>query len=251
MAGVLEGKIAIVTGGGGDLGSAIAKTLAAAGAKVVLASRDQEKLDAVADQIRAQGGEALGVATDVTDPVQAEKMVDRTIEAFGALDILVNNAGHALHFKPPEQLTPEEWNEGIALNLTSVFLCSLAASRVMIPQNSGRIVNLSSMAGGGEKAVIFAHYGAAKAGVINLTQSLASAWAPHNVNVNCVVPGAIATPQVLRLGLIPPETFPDGTRRSRLQMPPPPEAVANLALFLVSPASASISGESIPVRLVN
>jgi 3-oxoacyl-[acyl-carrier protein] reductase len=241
----LKDQVAIITGGAGGIGSRIARAFAAAGAKVVIASRSQEKLDKVVMSLNADGFEAIAVATDVTKPADVTHMVSRTVEAFGGLDILVNNAGGAMFIKPPETLKPDEWNAAIALNLTSVFLCSQAASNIMIEQGAGRIINISSVAGI-RMSPAFVHYGAAKAGVINLTKSLATCWGPHNINVNCIAPGLTATEGVA--DWLPPTTNKDGTPVPTLQYPPNPEHVADLATFLASAGSAHISGELFPIR---
>jgi NAD(P)-dependent dehydrogenase (short-subunit alcohol dehydrogenase family) len=245
MSDVLKDQVAIITGGAGGIGSRIARAFAAAGAKVVIASRSQEKLDKVVMSLNADGFEAIAVATDVTKPADVTHMVSRTVEAFGGLDILVNNAGGAMFIKPPETLKPDEWNAAIALNLTSVFLCSQAASNIMIEQGAGRIINISSVAGI-RMSPAFVHYGAAKAGVINLTKSLATCWGPHNINVNCIAPGLTATEGVA--DWLPPTTNKDGTPVPTLQYPPNPEHVADLATFLASAGSAHISGELFPIR---
>jgi 3-oxoacyl-[acyl-carrier protein] reductase len=172
-------------------------------------------------------------------------LVGRTIDAFGRLDILVNNAGGAMFVKQPLDLLPEEWNAAIALNLTSVFLCSQAAAKVMIERGGGRIINVSSVAGI-RMSPGFVHYGAAKAGVINLTKSLAICWGPHDINVNCIAPGLTATEGVA--DWLPPRTRKDGSPVPSLQFPPDPEHVADLALFLASDSSARISGELFPIR---
>ena len=130
MTGILDGRVAIVTGGAGGIGSQIARTYSDAGARVVIAGRSQEKIDAVANELCAAGGDAIAVATDVTVPDDVTNMVEKTIEAFGRLDVLVNNAGGAMFVKPPEKLRPEEWNAAIALNLTSVFLCKIGRAHV-------------------------------------------------------------------------------------------------------------------------
>ena len=142
----LKDKVAIVTGGAGGIGSRIAKTYAGAGAKLVIASRSQGKLDKVAGEI---DGEVLALATDVTVPEQVDDMVAKTIDAFGGIDILVNNAGGAMFIKSPNDLEPNEWDAAIALNLSSVFLCSRAVSNNMMERGSGRIINISSVAGMG------------------------------------------------------------------------------------------------------
>jgi NAD(P)-dependent dehydrogenase (short-subunit alcohol dehydrogenase family) len=245
MSGILEGKVAIITGGAGGIGSRIAQAYTEAGAKVVIASRNQEKLDFIVDKLQAIGGEAMAVATDVTVPEAVDNMVAKTIEAYGSVDILVNNAGGAMFVKPPEELKPEQWNAAIALNLTSVFLCSQAVGRHMIKACGGRIVNISSVAGM-RLSPSFVHYGAAKAGVINLTKSLAVCWGPHNIHVNCIAPGLTQTEGVAQW--LPDRTNEDGSPVARLDYPPETENVAELALFLGSDLCRHISGELIPIR---
>ena len=245
MSGILEGKVAIITGGAGGIGSRIAQAYTEAGAKVVIASRNQEKLDFIIDKLQAIGGEAMAVATDVTVPEAVDNMVAKTIEAYGSVDILVNNAGGAMFVKPPEKLKPEQWNAAIALNLTSVFLCSQAVGRHMIKACGGRIVNISSVAGM-RLSPSFVHYGAAKAGVINLTKSLAVCWGPHNIHVNCIAPGLTQTEGVAQW--LPDRTNEDGSPVARLDYPPETENVAELALFLGSDLCRHISGELFPIR---
>jgi NAD(P)-dependent dehydrogenase (short-subunit alcohol dehydrogenase family) len=243
--GALAGKVAIVTGGAGGIGSRIAGAFAASGAEVVVASRNPEKLENAAATISRTGQRCLAIPTDVTDPNQVNAMIEKTLAELGSVDIMVNNAGGAMFIKPPEALLPEEWNAAIALNLTSVFLCSAAAARVMIERNGGRIINISSVAGM-RMSPRFVHYGAAKAGVINLTKSLASCWGPHDINVNCIAPGLTATEGVA--DWLPPTTREDGSPVPPLQYPPDPEHVADLAVFLASDAAARISGELYPIR---
>ncbi len=245
MPGILDGKVAIITGGAGGIGSRIAQTYVEAGARVVIASRSQEKIDAVVEQLSAAGGEAVAVATDVTVPEDVTIMVAKTIEAFGRVDVLVNNAGGAMFVKPPEKLRPEEWNAAIALNLSSVFLCSQAVFQKMKEQGGGRIVNISSVAGM-RLSPSFVHYGAAKAGVINLTKSLAVCWGPDNIHVNCIAPGLTQTEGVAQW--LPDKTKEDGTPVAKLDYPPEAGNVAELTLFLGSDLCGHISGELIPIR---
>ena len=128
MSELLTNKVAIVTGGAGGIGSRIARAYAVQGAKVVVASRNQEKLNKVVAEIESSGGEAIAVATDVTVPADVDNMVSKTIDRFGCVDILVNNSGGAMFIKTPNELKPEEWDAAIGLNLSSVFLCSRAVS---------------------------------------------------------------------------------------------------------------------------
>ena len=243
----LQDKIAIVTGGGTGIGKRIAMACARAGANVVVASRNKENLDGVAGDIKALGRESLAVATDVCVCAQVENMVAETMDKFGRIDILVNNAGAAITFTQVENLTDEEWHATVSLNLTAPFFCSRAVGKIMIKQQSGKIVNISSGAGMGGVSFM-AHYAAAKAGVINLTESLASGWARYNINVNCIAPGLTSSEVELARGSFPSKTRPDATPVPRLLYPPAPEDVADLALFLVSPASDHITGELIPIR---
>ncbi|HEY90769.1 MAG TPA: SDR family oxidoreductase [Dehalococcoidia bacterium] len=243
----LEDKIAIVTGGGGGIGTCIAREFARAGAHVVVASRNRERLEEIAAEIKALNRESLAITTDITVPEQVETMVKQTLDTFGRIDILVNNAGGALHFKKPEELSFDEWNAGIALNLTGTFICSSIAGKVMIQQKGGKIINIASVAGI-KPSAMFVHYGAAKAAVMNLTQSLASAWGQYNIHVNCIVPGLTATEGIRRFGMLPPDKNEDGTQIPPLLFPHDPEHVANLAVFLASAASDHITGECIPIR---
>jgi NAD(P)-dependent dehydrogenase (short-subunit alcohol dehydrogenase family) len=182
---------------------------------------------------------------DVTDSDQVEQLVADTIKELGGLDIMGNNAGGAMFIKPPEELQANEWRAAIALNLDSVFYCSAAAGKHMIKQGGGRIINISSVAGI-KHSPSFIHYGAAKAGVINLTKSLAVCWGPHNINVNCIAPGLTATEGVAQW--LPAKTQQDGSPVPPLQYPPDPENVAELATFLATDGSARISGEVFPIR---
>lgn len=241
-------QVVIVTGGAGGIGSKIAKTFAAQGASVIIASRDAEKLNQVAAEINSQDLACSARACDVTDPDQVEKLMADTEEKFGGIDVMVNNAGGAMFVKPPEKLRPEQWRSAIDLNLNSVFYCSAAAGQRMIQQGGGRIINISSVAGV-KNSPAFVHYGAAKAGVINLTKSMAVCWGPHNINVNCIAPGLTATEGVAQW--LPPKTREDGSPVPPLEYPPDPQNVADLALFLAAPGSARISGEIFPIRALN
>ena len=243
----LQGKVAIVTGGAGGIGTHISKTFAAAGARVVVASRSQERLDGVASDIAAQGGEALAVATDITVPEQVDALVRRTVERFGRLDVMVNNAGGGARMRQPEDTPVDEWMRLIEFNLTGTFLCCIAAGKRMIEQGGGNIINISSVAGTkGNPGML--HYSAAKAGVISLTNNLAYMWARHSINVNCIAPGLIATDAMKRYGAIPSNKREDGTPVPPLELPPGPEDVANVARFLASDAAAAVTGELLPVR---
>ncbi|MFC7078513.1 SDR family NAD(P)-dependent oxidoreductase [Haloarcula halophila] len=188
----LEGKTAIVTGSSTGIGAAIAKRFAAEGAKVVTNSRSRERAKTVADEIENEGGTAIAVESDVTDHDEMAAMIEATVDEFGSLDIMVNNAG-LTRIGPAESISPEDWRHVIDVDLTGVFFGSQLAGRQMIEQESGgAILNISSIMGG-----IGLHkrapYCAAKAGVNNLTQTLAVEWAPHEIHVNALAPGFIKT----------------------------------------------------------
>ena len=244
--GVLDGKVAIITGGSRGIGKSIALTYAEAGANVVIASRTQKYIDRVAEKIKALGNESLAIATDVCIPEQVDNMVKQTVDYFGRLDIMVNNAGRGISTQPQE-ISIKEWNDIIALNLTGVFLGCIAAGKVMIEQKQGKIINIASTAGvKGSPGMI--HYSVAKAGVIMLTNNLAASWAEHNINVNCIAPGLTATEGVIKWGILPPDKNKDGTPVPRLLRPPVPKNIADLALFLASSASDQITGELLIIR---
>jgi len=243
---LLDGKVALITGGSSGIGKSIALTYAEAGANVVIASRKQENLDKVAEEIRTLGRESLAIATDVKIPEQVDNMVKQTVENFGRLDIMINNAGRGIPTEPLK-ISLKEWNHVLTLNLTGVFLGCIAAGKVMIEQKQGKIINIASTAGVvGSPGMM--HYSVAKAGVIMLTKNLATSWAEHNINVNCIAPGFTLTERVIQWGILPSDKNVDGTLLPRLLRPPVPKNIADLALFLASSASDNITGELLIIR---
>jgi len=240
----LQDKVAIVTGASRNTGTVIARECARAGANVVVVSRTQAELDKVAAEIKAMGRDALAIAADITDPAQVDSMVKQVADKFGRIDVLINNAGGIIYVKTMDDLTLEEWNGTVALNLNAVFLCSRAVAKVMIGQKSGRIINISSVASMHGYAYS-PHYGAAKAGLNNLTESMADDWARHNINVNGIAPGLIATEAMKSYGILPLETKPDGTPVPPALLPSTPEKIAALAIFLASDLGDRISGQTI------
>ncbi len=244
--GLLDGRVALITGGSSGIGKSIALTYAKAGAKVVVASRKQENLDKVVEEIKELGRESLAIAADVKIPEQVDNMVKQTVNNFGRLDIMINNAGRGIPTEPLE-ISIKEWNHVLKLNLTGVFLGCIAAGKVMIEQKQGKIINIASTAGVvGSPGMM--HYSVAKAGVIMLTKNLATSWAEHNINVNCIAPGFTLTERVIQWGILPSDKNEDGKLLPRLLRPPIPQNIADLALFLATSASDQITGELLIIR---
>jgi 3-oxoacyl-[acyl-carrier protein] reductase len=186
-----EDETVVVTGSSAGIGEGIARYFADEGANVVTNSRSQERAAAVAEDIRSAGGTAVGVAADVTDPDAAAALVDAAAEEFGGLDVMVNNAGINIR-GPSEDLDPEDWQTVLDVDLSGVFYGAQAAGRRMIREGGGAIVSVSSMMGS-QGLQERAAYCAAKAGVDNLTRTLAVEWAEHDVYVNALAPGYIVT----------------------------------------------------------
>lgn len=242
----LSGKIALVTGAGGGIGSSIAITLANAGADVAIADSNSANAERTAFEVKATGRRAVALTVDVREPDSVATMVDDATEQLGEIDILVNGAGIAFN-KPSEDLTPEEWLRVIDVNLNGVFWCSQAAGRRMLARRNGVIVNIASMSGViANKPQPQSHYNASKAGVIMLTQSLAAEWADRNVRVNAVSPGYIGT-EMTMLGMNTPEW-----KKTWLEMTPmarvgKPVEIANAVWYLASDAASFATGSNLVV----
>ena len=238
----LSGRVAVVTGGNGGIGLGMAKGLAAAGATVVVAARNVEKAEAA---LTALGENSAFIPFDVADETSCRAMIEEAAERFGRLDILVNNAGTSIR-KPPESYTAAEWQAVLDTNLTGAFLCSQAAHPIMKEHGGGKIINIGSMFalfGSGYAAP----YAASKGALVQLTKSLAVAWAADNIQVNAVLPGWIdseltrdARRQVAGLH----ERVLARTPAGRWGVP---EDLAGVAVFLASAASNFITGAAIPV----
>ena len=237
--GVLDGKVAIVTGGGGPLGigRAIALAYADEGCQVVVAGG--RAAEEVADEIRQTGTGALALQTDVSRPEDVRLMVDRTVEEFGRLDIICNNAG-ILRYGHLLEIDLDDWNRTLAVNLTGLFLCTQAVAAHMIEQGrGGRIVNISSLCGHiGCPAQV--SYAASKAGVEGFTKSIAEDLGEHGITANCIAPGGVHTG--MAGGAPPPEKPPvrwDGAALPQMSLP---RDIAGAAVFLASEASSWITG---------
>ena len=241
----LTGKVAVVTGGNGGIGLGMARGLAGAGASIAVVGRNEEKSAQAVEALQGLGVEARAFQVDVTDADAVSGMADAVSEAFGRIDILVNNAGTNIR-KRPEDLEPEEWSLVMDANLTSAYLCSRACYPAMKRAGGGKILNNGSMLSifGAPWGPVYA---ASKGGIVQLTKSLATAWAADDIQVNCFLPGWINT---------------DLTRKARTEVEGLHERVLNrtpagrwgevedlegLAAFFSSAASDFITGVAIPV----
>jgi len=244
---VLSGKVAVVTGARRGMGRAHALLLAKAGAKVVLADISQEDCQIVADKIKKDGGEAIAIKCDVSKKAEVDSMVNEAVKKWGRLDILVNNAG-ILQFKPFLDLTEQDWDKIINVNLKGYFLCGQAAAKEMVKRKSGVIVNIASIAMGqvGVGFPTLAHYSASKGGIVALTETMAAELAPHNIRVNAVAPGGIDTPMVEAMKS-DPKSMEATLARIPMKRMGRPEEVSNLVLFLASDESSYITGSTVVV----
>lgn len=243
----LEGKTAIVTGGGTGIGKSIALEFARAGADVAICSRKMDHLEPVLKDIHGLGRRAFAVAVDVRQEEQVRDMVERAVRDWGRLDILVNNAGASFRARP-EDISVNGWNTVVQINLNGVFLGCKWAGKHMLERRAGVIINIASIAGV-YGSTMMSHYGAAKSAVITLTRELAMCWGRQGIRVNCIAPGPIVTEgyvDVLKKGGPEGQKAYDAVaarvgvgRWGRV------EEIAHPAVFLASDAASFIQGETI------
>jgi NAD(P)-dependent dehydrogenase (short-subunit alcohol dehydrogenase family) len=238
----LDGKIAIVTGASRGLGKAIALAIADAGADLAIASRTEANIqDTAAEIVEQKKRRVLAITADVRYQDQVDNLVSETIKEFGRIDILVNNAGGT--FSAPWMTISEGGFDAlIRENLKSVFMCSQAVAEKMISQKKGVIINNSSIAGIG-CSIFSAPYGAAKAGIISLTKTMAVELGCYNIRVNAVAPGTIITPESLQVA----KKYPSSTENTPLNRMGTPEEVSGAFIFLASDASSYVTGTVITI----
>ncbi len=255
----LNNKVAIVTGGGVGIGKAISLALASEGAVVVAAARTLPRLEAVADEIKAKGGRATAIQTDVSDEAQVREMVTQTINEYGQVDILVNNSGIGATPANVVDITLQDWNEVLAINLTGAMLCSREVLKSMIPRQSGNIINISSGAGrrGGPTT---SPYCVSKWGIIGLTQTLALEVGRYNIRVNCIAPGWVEGERLegaikrraeatgLAYEKVYEQVIGGAIARAALGRIVTAAEVADAAVFLASDESSSLTGQTVSVN---
>jgi len=244
----LKNKVAFITGARRGIGRGIALKMAEAGAKVAVTDIDEKECQLVVDEIKKIGSEGLAIKMDVTKKEDIENAVDQTVKKFGKLDILVNNAGICWPIKPLTELTEEEWQKLIDINLKGYFLCAQAAIKEMVKQKWGRIINIASVASGGQGfgSPNLSHYVASKGGVIGLTESWAVEFAPLGINVNAICPGMIETKMVDPFLADPKikEAFLSRIPKKRMGKP---EDIGAAAVFLASEEADYVTGAALVV----
>jgi 2-deoxy-D-gluconate 3-dehydrogenase len=242
----LTGKVAVVTGGNGGLGLAMALGLAGAGASVVVAARNADKTAQAVNQIEVLGAKAQGITVDVSQESEISRMIEQTVAAFGRVDILVNNAGMVVR-KDPQELSTDEWDQVLDVNLRAAFLAAKAAYPHMKSQGGGKIINIGSMfsifGGGGSGAP----YSASKGGIVQLSKSLAVAWAKDNIQSNAILPGWFMTELTSDIPVNQPERYDLISRRIPTGRWGRPGELQGTVVFLASSASDYVTGAVITV----
>ncbi|GAC1394061.1 MAG: SDR family oxidoreductase [Ktedonobacteraceae bacterium] len=243
----LDGKTAIITGGGRGLGEYMAGALSDVGANVVVCSRKLEACEGVKQEIEARGGKALALACDITKPSDVAHIIEETHKTFGAIDILVNNSG-ATWGTPPEDMPLEQFERVVAINVNGTFIMSQAVGKTMIARGKGgTIVNIASIAGlvgGNPKYIQAVGYHASKGAVVNMTRDLATSWARYGITVNAIAPGWFPTKMSRSLLDKYGEQMLSDIPLKRFGGP---NDIKGVIVFLASPAAAFITGQILAV----
>ena len=242
----VEGKVAIITGSSQGIGNALARGFCRTGASTALVARSSDRLKDLERKIKSEGGEALAVPTDVTDGNQVSDMVERVLDTYGRIDVLINCAGGAAEDRFISLIDMEEasWDRVMDRNLRSIYLCCRAVGRIMIKQQNGSVINISSGSAVIPTATLV-HYCAAKSGVNQFTRALALEWAPHNIRVNVISPGMTDTAGEREH--MPQEILDKYTKMIPMGRIGRPDDMLGAALFLASEASSFMTGVILPV----
>jgi len=246
---LMNGRVALVTGASRGIGAATAVELGRRGAQVAVSARTVTDLEEVVAKIEKEGGQGLSVPCDVTDSEQVERMVAKVMDKWGRLDILVNNAGRGGAGPPVEEISAEEWDRLITLNLKSAFLCIRAVAPIMKRQGYGRIVNVSSRAGRSHSEVTGPVYGSAKAGMLGLTRHMAAELGPYGITVNAVAPGLVMSQRVkARFEALTEEEQRKTIMNIPLRRLAEPEEIARTIAFLASDDASYVNGVALDVN---
>lgn len=243
----LADKVALVTGAQRGMGAADARALAGQGATVILTDIIEDTCEEVAEEIRNNGGNAQAKKMDVADEEEVKRVFAEVVEEHGRLDILVNNAG-IFTPKPAADITDEDWQRVIEINLNGQFRCAREAAHYMRESGGGRIINISSIASG-QVGIGFpnaAHYTASKGGVIGMTETLANEWGSEGITVNAITPGLIKTPMIDEAGFSD-EALEQIVARVPVKRPGRPEEIAAAVTFLASDEASYVNGANLTV----
>ncbi len=244
---ILKGQVALITGASSGIGRATAELFAREGAKVgVNYLKNQKGAEEAVEAIRKGGGEAIAVRADVARSAEVQSLVAAVRKAWGRIDILINNAGDLIARRTLKDMTEEYWDQIMNLNMKSAFLCTQAVWQEMAARKNGYIVNVTSIAGRNGGGVGAAAYAAAKGGLLTYTKGIAKELAPHGIRVNGIAPGVIATPYHERYS--PPEVMAKFIANIPMSRAGTAEDIADVILFLVSPAARYMLGETVEVN---
>ena len=246
---MIKDRVALVTGASRGIGAVTCEVLARRGVRIAASARTVSDLELVTEKIRQRGGHAIMVPCDVTDVEQVHKMVSNVVDVWEKIDILVNNAGKGPPAMSVEDVSPEEWDRTMALNLKSTFLCVRAVAPVMKKQNYGRIVIMSSFAGRNHSRFLGPQYAAAKAGLIGFNRQMAVELGPYGICVNAVAPNIVLTDAAKKKW----EALTEEKRQSVLAGIPlgrlaTPEEIAKVIAFLASDDASYINGVTLDIN---